>query len=160
MEKNRYILNDLKNRLSERLAKIVSVYESIEDECQYDAFNEMCGTHLEFCQHWANKLKPRFRWLQPKKRAIWEEYMYYAQHTISTLQGLIDAYQSAIQEAMEHAELEKSIRQKMEIEFAISQELQDAQYEHLRKKDHKPIIGFQVATQKKRKTNKRKKNEQ
>lgn len=155
MEINRFNLNKTKTILNNGVNYILKVYESIEEECQYDAFISMCDNYLEYCQFWQKKFKPKFGKLSYTKYKLYLEYVEFAQYTLNKIQNLINQYNTTIQEAAEEEEYINTIRKKLTAEYFISKELQESNDELTKKKT--PKIGFVTsASKKKRKYNKKK----
>ena len=139
---DRHFVNALKTDLLERMNYILKVYESIEEESQYDAFIAMCDRHLQHCQFWLDNLKPKWYNVLSGSRKLYKHYYDFAQHTLNVLQAKISEYHAAVKEAMEEQDYYDAIRKKIEIEFYITKELQDNQYNEIRKEEHRNKIGF------------------
>ena len=156
---NRSAVNNLKTELLSRMNYIIKIHESIEEDQQYDAFITMCDNHMQYCQFWADKLKPKWYQLLSKvKKDQYKDYFELAQYTLDRLSAKVNAYKEAVQEAMEQQEYYDTVRRKLETEFIITKELQDHQYESIRIEEHKNKIGFIQGKpkQKKKRSNKKK----
>lgn len=157
MEKYRVNINNIKTNIINRYNKIISVYESIENEYQYDSFIAMCDTHLEFCKFWQDKLKPKwYNIFNKRKKDIYDEYFECAQYTLNNIQNYINSYNDALKKVVEEEEYVDSIRKRITIESKITQELQDIQYNNIRKEEHKNKIGFVTSKPKRKYTRKKK----
>lgn len=150
----REIINNLKTQLKIRTDYIVKAYESIKEEDHYDAFINMCDTHIQFCNFWAARLKRQIFGLRLfKNYRLYNDYMKYAQHTISIIQEKINEYASAFTKCLEDQKFIDDTKKKIETEFLISSEIQDVKYKEIRKNEHKTIKGFGTKTKKRKKTN-------
>lgn len=153
---NRQFVNDLKTQLKVRLDLITKVYEGIETEDHYDAFINMTGTHLEFCNHYLRILKRDIISLRPiKSIRLYNDYKMYAQHTLNIIQNMISEYGTALKDALKDQEDYETTYKRIATEYKISNDLNDARFKELIKNDHKTIVGFGINNTKKRKYTKK-----
>lgn len=148
---NRQFVNDLKTQLKVRIDLIAKVYESIETEDHYDAFINMTGTHLEFCNHYLRILKRGIISLRPiKNYRLFNDYKMYAQFTLNIIQNMISEYSEALKEALKDQEEYETTYKRLATEYKISNDLNDERFKELVKNDHKTIVGFGINKAKKR----------
>lgn len=140
---NRQFVNDLKTQLKTRIDFITKVYESVETEDHYDAFINMTGTHLDFCNHYLRILKRNIISLRPiKNYKLFVDYKQYAQYTLNAIQNMISEYGEVLKEALKEQENYEATYKRLATEYKISNDLNDERFKELCKNDHKTITGF------------------
>lgn len=149
---NRQFVNDLKTQLKVRIDCITKVYKSIETEDHYDAFINMTGTHLEFCNHYLRILKREIISLRPiKNYRLFIDYKQYAQYTLNVIQNMISEYGETLKEALKEQENYETTYKRLATEYKISNDLNDERFKELCKNDHKTITGFCINKKQKNK---------
>lgn len=152
---NRNLINNLKTQLQIRISYITKVFESIESEEQYDSFVNMCGTHLEFCNFWQRRLKRKIIGFRPfKNYKLYKDYVEFAKYTVAIAQNHINEYNAIIQEAVKDQELLESTQKRLEMEFHISNALNDSKLEEIRKNEIMHVTGFANKSKSKKRKNK------
>lgn len=140
---NRQFVNDLKTQLKVRIDCITKVYESVETEDHYDAFINMTGTHLNFCNYYLKILKRNIISLRPiKNYRLFIDYKQYAQYTLNVIQNMISEYGEVLKEALKEQENYEATYKRLATEYKISNDLNDERFKELCKNDHKTITGF------------------
>lgn len=140
---NRQFVNDLKTQLKIRIDLITKVYESVETEDHYDAFINMTGTHLNFCNYYLRILKRNIISLRPiKNYRLFIDYKQYAQYTLNVIQNMISEYGEVLKEALKEQENYEATYKRLATEYKIFNDLNDERFKELCKNDHKTITGF------------------
>lgn len=129
-----YIMNSF------RYCKRIS--EGIESMEQFDAFVNLCQTHVDNCNFWCNKIKPTIGILQPNKKNLYENLYGVCSYTVDRLKDIINIYKESFEKAKEEAEMQMQLELSARINNEIALEYKDNEYKKL--KESRSPIGFKI----------------
>ena len=163
LENYRKTINDLKTKVITSGRYLEKVYENgLETPEQFQAFVNMCETHVNTCNFFCKKYKP-FLWFIPtEKTKIYRNFKAGCAYSVEIINALINTWQSAYDTAVEEAKIRSQLEDRARLEHEIAIEYAEAQYEKNHKIDNKSVIGFKstIEKPKKKRTNKKKKTDE
>ena len=153
MMSNDLLMNFCKNRN----LKFTTVKTYSAGIRKYESFHNMCENIINYCNFWANKLKPRFLFIKNEKYKLYIAFSEAASYVVNELNYMIEAYIGAESHISEQIQKQSEIEERIRIERSVH-ELINKEQENLEKKKSKPIGFIRYASKKrtKRKVNKTK----
>lgn len=149
------LINRLVTETITRFNTIKKVFESIETPEHYDAFRNMCETHLVFCNTWIDRTKPKVQFIQRKQTKLYNRLYNAAKYTIDEINGMIGQYDAMIERQAEEMRILGQIETRCRLEHQIAIEYQEKQLNKAKKEDKKKKpIGFVTSKPKKQRKKK------
>lgn len=158
---DRVIVNQLKDKVMMSGRYLEQVFETgFETYEQFQSFCNMCENHVDMCNFYCKKLKPRIPFLQRKQFKLYDNFKTGCAWSVDIINELLRSYQSTYDAAIEEAKVKAQLEERIRLEHEIAIEYQNVIYENNKAEDRKPYCGFKtisVEKPKKKRTNKKKK---
>lgn len=129
-----YIMNSF--RYCKRLS------EGIETTEQFEAFINICQIHVNNCNFWCNKIKPKIGIIQRYKKQMYDNLHSVCSYTVEELSNIINMYNESFAKAKEDAEMQMQLELSARINNEITLEYRDRELQKL--KETRRPIGFQI----------------
>lgn len=159
---DKYEVNKIKDYVMMSLRFCEQVYEGGFDSYeQFQAFNQMCANHVDMCNTWCKRVKPRLGRLNCKRWKLYMDLRNCCAYTVECMNGWLADWQGMYDKTMEELKFKQQLEERCRLEHQIAIEIKDAVYEADRAADRKPYCGFKTGAMekpKKKRTNKRKKS--
>lgn len=150
-------INLLKDKVMASGRYLEKVFETGFDSYeQFQSFCKMCENHVNTCNAYCKKIKPRFPFIQRKQYKEYDNFRTGCVWSVEIINDLISSWQSNYDAAIEESKAAAKLEQRIRLEHEIAIEYQKAVYEENKKNDKKPYCGFVPPKPKKKRTNKKK----
>ena len=150
-------INALKDKVMAAGRYLEKVFEGgIETYEQFQSFCNMCENHVNTCNTYCKRIKPRFPFIQRKQWKEYDDFRMCCVWSVDMINNLVAGWQSNYDAAIEESKMLAQIEQRIRIEHEIAIEYQDVVYEKNKEKDKKPYCGFAIPKPKKKRSNKKK----
>lgn len=150
-------INKLKDKVMMSGRYLEKVFETgFETYDQFQSFCNMCENHVNMCNEYCKRIKPRFPFIQRKQYKEYDNFRTGCAWSVEILNDLISSWQSNYDAAVEESKAVAQLEQRIRLEHEIALEYQDVVYERNKEKDKKPYCGFVTPKPKKKRTNKKK----
>lgn len=150
-------INLLKDKVMASGRYLEKVFETGFDSYeQFQSFCKMCENHVNMCNAYCKKIKPRFPFIQRKQYKEYDNFRTGCVWSVEIINDLISSWQSNYDAAIEESKAAAKLEQRIRLEHEIAIEYQKAVYEENKKNDKKPYCGFVTSKPKKKRTNKKK----
>jgi hypothetical protein len=149
-KENKLLANNYKSSLMESYRYCIDVYnEGFDTVDQFYSFKQLCQLHVDRCNFYYKKLKPKFGKLQWRQYKLLKDIETAAKYTVNELSSLINGWADNYEKAVEEAKLMAKAEEQLRLEHKIAMEFRAVQ----KKKDKKELkstkpIGFKVTTEK------------
>lgn len=121
---------------------------------QFQAFNQMCANHVDMCNTWLKRVKPRLGVIQYKRWKLYKDLRSCCGFTVDCMNGWLEQWQTGYEKAVEESKFKQQLEERCRLEHEIAIEYQKVVYENHRSEDRKPYCGFKIGTQTKKRTRK------
>jgi hypothetical protein len=150
-------INKLKDKVMTAGRYLEKVFETGFDTYeQFQSFCNMCENHVNMCNAYCKKMKPKIPFLQRRQYKEYDNFRTGCVWSVDIINTLISSWQSNYDAAVEESKQRSLLEQRLRIEHEIAIEYQKAVYEENRENDKKPYCGFVISKPKKKRTNKKK----
>ena len=150
-------INLLKDKVMASGRYLEKVFETGFDSYeQFQSFCKMCENHVNMCNTYCKRLKPRFTFIQRKQWKEYDDFRMCCAWSVDMINNLVAGWQSNYDAAIEESKVVAQLEQRIRLEHEIAIEYQKAVYEENKKNDKKPYCGFVPPKPKKKRTNKKK----
>lgn len=150
-------INKLKDKVMTAGRYLEKVFETGFDTYeQFQSFCNMCENHVNMCNAYCKKMKPKIPFLQRRQYKEYDNFRMGCVWSVDIINTLISSWQSNYDAAVEESKQRSLLEQRLRIEHEIAIEYQKAVYEENRENDKKPYCGFVISKPKKKRTNKKK----
>lgn len=154
-------INKLKDKVMTAGRYLEKVFETGFDTYeQFQSFCNMCENHVNMCNAYCKKIKPKIPFLQRRQYKEYDNFRMGCVWSVDIINTLISSWQSNYDAAVEESKQRSLLEQRLRIEHEIAIEYQKAIYEENRENDKKPYCGFVISKPKKKRTNKKKKTDE
>jgi hypothetical protein len=150
-------INKLKDKVMTAGRYLEKVFETGFDTYeQFQSFCNMCENHVNMCNAYCKKMKPKIPFLQRRQYKEYDNFRTGCVWSVDIINTVISSWQSNYDAAVEESKQRSLLEQRLRIEHEIAIEYQKAVYEENRENDKKPYCGFVISKPKKKRTNKKK----
>jgi hypothetical protein len=150
-------INKLKDKVMTAGRYLEKVFETGFDTYeQFQSFCNMCENHVNMCNAYCKKMKPKIPFLQRRQYKEYDNFRTGCVWSVDIINTLISSWQSNYDAAVEESKQRSLLEQRLRIEHEIAIEYQKAVYEENIENDKKPYCGFVISKPKKKRTNKKK----
>lgn len=150
-------INKLKDKVMTAGRYLEKVFETgFETYEQFQSFCNMCENHVNMCNAYCKKMKPKIPFLQRRQYKEYDNFRMGCVWSVDIINALISSWQSNYDAAVEESKAVAQLEQRIRLEHEIAIEYQKAIYEENRENDKKPYCGFVMSKPKKKRTNKKK----
>jgi hypothetical protein len=150
-------INKLKDKVMTAGRYLEKVFETGFDTYeQFQSFCNMCENHVNMCNAYCKKMKPKIPFLQRRQYKEYDNFRTGCVWSVDIINTLISSWQSNYDAAVEESKQRSLLEQRLRIEHEIAIEYQKAVYEENIENDKKPYCGFVTPKPKKKRTNKKK----
>jgi hypothetical protein len=150
-------INKLKDKVMTAGRYLEKVFETGFDTYeQFQSFCNMCENHVNMCNAYCKKMKPKIPFLQRRQYKEYDNFRTGCVWSVDIINTLISSWQSNYDAVVEESKQRSLLEQRLRIEHEIAIEYQKAVYEENRENDKKPYCGFVISKPKKKRTNKKK----
>lgn len=150
---NKFAL-DMISKIMSNFDKINKVYDSIETPEQFDSWCNLCNAHLQYCNVWLKRIKPKLMFIPRESVALYNKIHNAAEYTVNEIQDSIYTYNTMVEQQKEEIKMLQQLENRCRLEHEIAIEYQDKQYEKAKKSDAKrKPIGFVIPKKKRKKKN-------
>ena len=150
-------INKLKDKVMMSGRYLEKVFETgFETYEQFQSFCNMCENHVNMCNAYCKRIKPRFPFIQRKAYKEYDNFRSGCVWSVDIINDLIACWQRDYDAVVEEAKMKSQLEQRIRLEHEIAIEYQKAIYEENRQNDKKPYCGFVTPKPKKKRTNKKK----
>ena len=154
---NKVQINKLKDKVMTSGRYLEKVFETgFETYEQFQSFCNMCENHVNMCNKYCKRVKPRFSFIQRKQYKEYDNFRTGCVWSVDIINDLISSWQSNYDAAVEESKAVAQLEQRIRLEHEIAIEYQKAVYEENKETDKKPYCGFVTPKPKKKRTNKKK----
>lgn len=154
-------INKLKDKVMTAGRYLEKVFETGFDTYeQFQSFCNMCENHVNMCNAYCKQIKPKIPFLQRRQYKEYDNFRTGCAWSVNIINTLISSWQSNYDATIEESKVVAQLEQRIRLEHEIAIEYQKAIYEENRENDKKPYCGFVMSKTKKKRTNKKKKNDE
>lgn len=135
-------VNNIKSYIMNSFRYCKRLSEGIETTEQFEAFTNICQIHVNNCNFWCNKLKPRLGFIHRDKKRLYNSLYNTCDYTVDSLSNIISIYNESFEKAKETAEMQLQLEMGARINSEVAIEYRDKELQKL-KEARKPI-GFKI----------------
>lgn len=142
-ELDRTDLNTVKDYIMKSYRFCKRIYNAgITTTDQFQSFTQLCQNHLDNCNFWCHKFKPKVELIQRKRTALYKDLHYACKYTVENINDMLKEWQATLDKQLEDNAIAAQIEMRARIEHELAIEYKDAMTEKARS-ERRPI-GFNV----------------
>lgn len=140
-------INNLKTYIMSSYRYCEKVYNSIEDDLQFQTWFNLCTAHVNSCNFLLKKSKPLITFIPTKHVKVYKEFEKICKFTVESIQNLINEYNAEKQKSSEELELMTQLEMKARLEHRLTTEYKEFELQNQKELISKNQIGFKLNKQ-------------
>ena len=142
--KYREYFNDLKTYIISSYRYCQNVYESIENDEQYESWFNLCNNHLNNCNFLINTRKPNFLDIIINRNYVnlFNDFRDSCEFTVESIQGMMNEYNANKTKLDEEIEMFNQLEKKARFEYGLAEEFKEMDIQSKNDYMSKRVIGF------------------
>lgn len=136
--------NDLKTYIISSYRYCQKVYESIENDEQYESWFNLCNNHLNNCNFLINAQRPNFLDIIINRNYVnlFNDFRDSCEFTVESIQGMMNEYNANKTKLDEEIEMFNQLEKKARFEYGLAEEFKEMDIQNKNEYMSKRAIGF------------------